>query len=270
MVGWEFDLEIVCPAWFSGVDELIDEIPMLADQGVTAIEIGSEFPVCFDYHNASELQRLMSQLSSSGVRVHSIHAPFGPLFDVSCLDDNVHERGVDKLIECIEIASVLDAEKIIVHASDIVNGDRFKRIERARGVLREMGTVALESGVILALENLPPGYLGYTPEEIITLLDGTDHGSVRVCFDSGHANLSGHFYEFASALLPLSVETHLHDNDGTSDQHKFPGDGNIDWRQFGSAYKCLGCKASIMLECKPPMGMLWSEAFQRFRMELGE
>lgn len=262
-------MEIVCPAWYSSIEKLIEAIPELADQGVTAIEVGMGNPEHIDYRNAASLQKLLEALGASGVRVHSIHSPFGAPLDISSPDDIVHERGVSGLIQAIELASVIDADKVIVHASDSVDGDVTRRMERARGVLREMGGIASESGIILALENLPPGYLGHTPEEIISLLNGTNRDSVAVCFDSGHANLSGHFAEFASALLPHAVTTHLHDNDGSGDQHLYPGLGNIDWPAFSSAFKVLNCKASIMLECKPPENMVWSEAFQNFRVTLG-
>ena len=63
---------------------------------------------------------------------------------------------------------------------------------------------------------------------------------------------------------------HLHDNDGTADQHRFPGEGNIDWRAFASAYHRSQTNASIMLECKPPADTPWSAAFQRLRAALGE
>ncbi len=263
-------MEIICPAWFPGADKLIEAIPALADQGVTALEIGLSAPDYFDYRNGADLQRLLDALSSSGVRVHSIHAPFGAQYDISSLDDSVHERGVDSLIESIELASVIDADKVIIHASERLDGSRSRRMERARGVLRELGIVAAESGIVIALENLPPGYLGCTPDEIISLLDRTDRGSVGVCFDSGHANLSGHFLEFASALLPLAVTMHLHDNDGTADQHAFPGFGSIDWPGFATTYRVLECKATTIIECKLPEGMIWSEAFQKLRMALGQ
>ena len=232
---------------------------------MTAIEIGIGNPDNFERGDSNQLQKLLDVLSSSGIRVHSVHAPFGVKYDVSDLDDTVHERGVDALIDSIELASVMDADKVIVHASEIVNEDRPRRMERARGVLREMAAVAAESGIVLALENLPPRYLGHTPEELLALLDGTDRAAVGVCFDSGHANLSGHFAEFASAMLPLAVTTHLHDNNGAKDQHLFPGDGNIDWHNFASTYRILECRASIMLECKPPPNVVWSEAFQKLR-----
>ena len=263
-------MEIVCPAWCPGAERLIDAIPILADQGVTAVEIGVDFPQYFDHRDAFELQRLMLELASCGVRTHSVHAPFGPSYDISSPDDEVHERGVEALIDSIQLAGVLGANTVIVHASDIATNGRSRRFDRARGVLREVGVVAKESGVIMALENLPPDHVGHTPDEILALLEGTDSESVALCFDSGHANLSGHFTRFVDALLPYAVTTHLHDNDGKEDQHRFPGEGTIDWRGFAAAYRALNCKASIMLECKPPEDVLWSEAFHRLRLALGE
>lgn len=266
----EFTLEIVCPAWYPGVDSLIEAIPQLADQGVTAIEIGINHPEYFDTSDGAGLQRLITKLSYAGVRVHSIHAPFGHEYDISSPDDTVHERGVESLIQSIELANLLGADKVIIHGSEKFTEGKSRRIDRARGVLRELSIIAKESGVIIALENLPPDYLGNTPQEILELLDGTDFESIRVCFDSGHANLTGHFMEYAEALLPFAITTHLHDNDGTGDQHRFPGDGNIDWCEFAATYRRCGCEAAIMLECKPPVDVPWSEAFQRFRAALGE
>lgn len=263
-------MEIVCPARHPGAETLIDAIPVLADQGVTALELIVASDGYFDHHNGFELEKLLSRLSATGVRIHSIHSPFGPAYDISSPDDEIHERGVDGLIDSIELANMLEASKVIVHASDSFSNSRCRRIERARGVLRELGVVAKESGLILAVENLPPQYLGHTPEEMNELLDGTDPESVSVCFDSGHANLSGRFTDFAEAMLPRAVTMHIHDNDGTADQHRFPGQGCIDWRHFACAYRALGSRATIMLECQPPENMLWSEAFQHLRSALGE
>lgn len=249
---------------------MIEAIPLLADQGVTAVELSVEYQDYFDHRDGTELQRLVSTLAASGVRVHSIHSPCGRAFDISSPDDQTHERGVDGLIESIELASFLDARIVIAHASDTFSDNRSRRFDRARGVLREVAAVASETGIIIALENLTPGYLGHTPEELFALLDGIDRNSIAICFDSGHANMSGHFEEFAEALLPFAVETHLHDNDGTGDQHRFPGGGSIDWHMFANEYRECGCEASIMLECKPPENMDWCEAFQQFRAQWGE
>lgn len=269
-VEWRKKVEIICPAWCPGVEKLVEAIGLLADQGVTAVEIGIGHPQYFDHGNGFELQKLMTELSKTGVRVHSIHSPFGPEYDLSSPDDAIHERGVDGLIQSIELASVIESGNVIVHASDLLPNGQSRRMDRARGVLREVSVVAKESGIMLALENLPPGYLGHTPEEIVGLLNGMDPEAIGVCYDSGHANLSGKFDEFTEALLPYSVTTHLHDNDGVTDQHRFPGQGTINWHRFAGIYHSTRCRASIMLECKLPENAVWSEAFHRFRSELGE
>ncbi|OFX17121.1 MAG: hypothetical protein A2Z18_01265 [Armatimonadetes bacterium RBG_16_58_9] len=263
-------MEIVCPAKYPGIQRLVDAIPILADQGVTAIELGADPPEYFDYRDAYEVQDMLPRLVASGIRVHSVHARYGPTYDISSPDDKVHERGVDALIDAIEVATVLGAERVIVHASDVVSDGRMRRLDRARGVLREVAVVAKQSGAVLALENLGPECFGHTPDEIFQLLNGTNSETIGVCFDSGHANLSGRFAEFMDALLPHAVVMHLHDNDGKGDQHRFPGEGNIDWRRFASAYRAANCDASVILDCAPPDKLAWSEAFQRFRKTLGE
>lgn len=273
----ELELEIVCPAWCPGAESLIDALRTLADQGVTAVELcinyprfGIRYPDYFDHQNAFEIEMMLAELKSSGIRVESVHAPFGANCDISSPRDEVHERGVDTLIESIELASMVGAKLVVLHASDALTDGICKRLDRARGVLREVSVVAEESGVVLALENLPPGYLGHTPEEIILLIEGAKAGAVGVCFDSGHANLTARFEEFAEILLPYAVEVHVHDNDGKRDQHKFPGEGTIPWRTFGQLYHRLADGPSVMLECVPPAGLIWGAAFQRFRNVLEE
>lgn len=262
-------MEIVCWALYPDIDKLIEAVPKMADEGVTAIEIDLNSSICADNRDAQGIDKLINCLSRAGVRAYSVHAPFDPLSDISSPDDSVHEHGVEGLIGSIEIASILGAERIVVHAGSIVTNGHSQQLERARGVLREVGVIAREAGAILALENLPPQYVGHTPEEIHGLLDGTDAESVALCFDCGHANMSGKFEEYMDALLPKAVIAHVHDNDGGDDQHRFPGQGNINWQRFAEAYQATNRKATIVLECRPPENMLWSEAFHRLRLALG-
>jgi len=258
-------VELVCPAYLPETDKLIEALPLLADQGVTAVEMDLGSPDYFDHRDAVEMTAALSILSCCGLRVHSIRAPSGRDCDISSLSDSVHERGVDALIESIEIAGVVNARTVIVRGSHLVSDSRSKRMDRARGVLREMAVVARESGRTLALENLPNGYLGETAEELLMLIGDGAIDSLRACFDSGHANLTGSFRDTAQALLSASVIAHLNDNDGTSDQHGFPGTGTVDWRAFASMFSEVSSRADVVLNCLPPAGMAWSQAFQHLR-----
>jgi len=189
--------------------------------------------------------------------------------DFSSFDDRVHEHGVEAQIEALELAKLLGAKAVVVHPScEPVTTDRRRRLDRARGVIRELARVAEESGLVLAIENLTPGELGDHAEEVAWLIEQADSEWVAACFDTGHANLAGDFHHEAEVLLPLAATTHLHDNDGTADQHRFPGQGNIDWRAFGRLYRESGGTAALVLECAPPEGMIWAAAFRSFRMRI--
>ncbi len=258
-------MEIVCPARHPAIQRLVDAIPALANEGVTAIEITVQDPEYFDRTDPVEVQALLTALSTCGIRAHSVHAPFGESLDISSLNDGIHERGVDALIDSVELAALLGAEKVIVHASHKVETSPNRRFERARGVLREISLIAKEAGIVIALENLPPAYLGHEPDELLALIDGCDSAAVGVCFDTGHANLSGSFASFARQLLPHTVAVHVHDNDGTEDSHRFPGQGSIDWPEFWRSLHLCKRRPSIMLECPPPGNIPWKAAFQRLR-----
>lgn len=256
-------MEIVCPCWCPEAATIEEALPILADQGVTAVELALNYPPdFFDFRDLNSVNRLVKGLDSTPIQVSSVHAPFGPALDLSSFDDRVHERGVEAQIEAMELAKLLGAKAVVIHASDggINSADRLRRLDRASGVIRELAGVAKESGIALAIENLPPGYLGCQPEEVLWLMEQSRSEWVTVCFDTGHANLSKNFLHQAETLLPQSSLAHLHDNDGTSDQHKFPGLGNINWAEFGRVFRASGGVARPMLECALPHGLLWRDA----------
>lgn len=264
-------MEIVCPCWHPDAETIESGLPILDSQGVTAIEIGFIMqPKYFDLRDLDSVNRLVQSLDMSTIRVHAVHAGFGSSLDFSSFDDQVHEHGVEAQIEAMEVAKLLGAGVVVIHASDGgINTDRQRRLDRARGVIRELAKVAEQSGLTLAIENLPPGYLGCEAEEIAWLIEQSRSEWVAACFDSGHANLTGNFLRQAEMLLPMAATTHLHDNDGLTDQHKFPGEGTINWAEFGRLYNEFGRVVPLVLECIPPDGIAWSDAFQKFRIKIG-
>lgn len=255
-------MDFVCPAWHSSIEDFFEEIPILAAQSVRAIEIGMRSPVFLEDTCHSEIEMVIRDLGRAGIKVNSVHAPFGPSVDLSSFDDNIHEQGVAAIIQAIEFTRMLDAKFLIVHASHgDISDDRAKRLDRARGVIRELAVLAEASEITLAIENLPPQYLSAIPDETLRIVKGAASANVGVCFDTGHANLSNHFEDFAHQLLPKTVTAHIHDNLGLLDEHLFPGEGSIDWALYGNLIRELCPKAPQMIECKPPEDWDWPRAF---------
>lgn len=80
------------------------------------------------------------------------------------------------------------------------------------------------------------------------LVDGLN--PVGFTLDLRHAQLlSGDPVQFFHALGPERIRAaHVHDNDGTADDHLPPGQGMIDWRAFLFAYLRHGCGFPLFLE----------------------
>lgn len=92
--------------------------------------------------------------------------------------------------------------------------------------LRAICDYAREAGVRVAFENTKiKGYQEY----VLKHIQG-DH--VGICLDSGHYH--AHFHdELDFTLFQDKIFcVHLHDNDGSDDQHLLPFDGTIDWEQL--------------------------------------
>ena len=56
-----------------------------------------------------------------------------------------------------------------------------------------------------------------------------DGANVGICMDVGHAFIMGDLADAIEACSGHLITTHLHDNNGKSDDHLAPGEGSIDW-----------------------------------------
>ena len=102
--------------------------------------------------------------------------------------------------------------------------------------------LAEKRNVNIALENLrKPEYLDF-------MLSGIDSGRLGFCYDSGHENCytKGEDYlpQYGSRLMTM----HLHDNDGSDDQHLVPGEGNIDWQTVAGKLKAARHTGALTFE----------------------
>ena len=220
----------------------------------------------FDETDPLQVAELCQALAETGLRVNSIHTPFGPEVDFSSLEDTVRARGLEIQRQALALAREVQARCLVLHLGDgiVPSEERSHRRARAAGSLQELVPEAEASGVILALENLLPGHLGDHPEELLDVLHQTASNHVAVCFDVGHAHVHGAVLDFARELFPYTTTTHLHDNEGQEDTHLFPGLGSISWIELAQIYAESDCQAPLMVECAPPEGWDWRRCREFF------
>lgn len=89
-------------------------------------------------------------------------------------------------------------------------------LEAAPPALREAGETAEDYGVDIAVEN----HGDFTTQQMLTLIERTNHPRVGVCFDTGNALFRDEDpLASAKALLPLATSMHLKDWTMSRDAH---------------------------------------------------
>ena len=188
------------------------------------------------------------------------HLPFYNL-NVIAVNERVREDAMAQMQSAIEVAGRLNLDYVVAHATGTTEGmmtDRehqrnFKAFKRMAGWCRE-------AGIALTIENA--ANLHEIDECIDMIHQLRDEGcSVGMTFDTGHANISrlgkeppymkyGTVADALMACKDVLQNVHLHNNDGTADQHRGLRNGTIDLETCISRLAEAGYKGSLSMETR--------------------
>jgi sugar phosphate isomerase/epimerase len=129
---------------------------------------------------------------------------------------------VDLVVNRIRMTAELGGRAIVLHPPPPTLA-----LDDARRALDALVVHAESLHVRIALENLD----GPSWDAISTLLVHYPVERVGLCYDSGHANVAAHGPDKVELFAHRLHAVHLHDNDGSGDQHRLPFDGSVDWRR---------------------------------------
>jgi len=166
-------------------------------------------------------------------------------------------EAVDAYIKSyIDIAKLLDANWVEVHAGFHFTGDYERRKNAGLERLKRMGDYAAKQGVKLLLENMNPEpknaevhYLACDVEETKFYFDNLPHENIGWSYTVNHAHIipvgiEGFYNAFGSTRLS---EVRLADNKGDKEEHLQPGKGNIDFNKMFQMIENDGFKGHYML-----------------------
>jgi sugar phosphate isomerase/epimerase len=178
----------------------------------------------------------------------AVHAPISDV-NIASVNPRMLDASMKELADTIAVAGELGISPVTIHIGyvsplTILNKDKAR--ETAYGSLRALDKVALEHGVPLAAENMPrTRWAIFTdPEELEKAIEGTE---VKLCFDIGHAHISGNIEGFMG-LADRFINVHIHDNEGKYDQHLVLGKGTCDLKGLVSRLE-PGYKGNWVIEC---------------------
>jgi len=195
-----------------------------------------------------------------GLFLHERWDPTGSHYNWCSPDPTIREEAVGRYIRAAEVAIELGFKRLVTHISDAhwwpCGEPRRRMREFAIEGLKRVADPVKKWGGMIAVENCGFDF-DSSVEGIRSVIDEVGDDVVGVCLDTGHAHIayhSGVAEEPATVIRSLKgriLSTHIHDNDGTADQHLMPGSGMLDWAEIERAFADSGYEGPFEYETKP-------------------
>jgi len=178
-------------------------------------------------------------IRNAGLQLENVHIPFesaNSIWEDTLDGQEVFDRYGSYISDCNTYA----IPTAVFHVSRGDNPPPYGQIGLDR--FKRLIEIAEKNNVNIALENLrKPEYLDF-------IFSNIDSHKLKFCYDSGHENCFTHGIDFLAKYGDRLAALHLHDNDGTSDQHLLPFNGNVDWKRIMSHLKKLEYAGTLALE----------------------
>jgi sugar phosphate isomerase/epimerase len=209
----------------------------------------------FNYRDPEAVRDIAAWFTGHQMKLHSLHAPTsrdfspgresGSPVSVSDLEPQRRLDAVDKIKRALEVAEKVPFEVMVLHFGGSRDSDDPRRWDVAFSSLENLTLFARHRGVTLALENTPSEMA--TPGNLRRFIEETRLPGLKLCFDSGHAQIDGGAVPAMETMGALAITTHLHDNHGEKDEHLLPFAGTIEW---GKLLKVMPPELPLLLELR--------------------
>ena len=247
-----------------------EPIAAIAHAGIRNIEIFAAAGH-FNFRSPEQIRELTHWLESAGVRLHSVHAPVdrstgrgrdgGAPISIAEPDKLRRIEAVDEMKWAMELAEDVPFRYFIVHMGTGREPLDERHQDAAFNSLEYLVVFAKARGLTIAIENTP-GELA-APEALAEFLRQTRLHELKLCFDTGHAQLGEGIAEGFDFMRERVVTTHVHDNRSEFDDHLLPFEGTIDWPAAMRALRSAPLELPLVLELKEPANGGWHTVLER-------
>lgn len=179
-----------------------------------------------------------------GITGSLLHAPYSELFPCA-IDKKARALAEERYRQAITLAKSYGSSKVIIH-SGYYERMYFPSWFVEQSVAFWKGFFREEPGVEILLENV----FETEPQWLLEIVRGVDHPGLKLCLDVGHVNAYSPVpvQKWMESLGPYISHFHIHNNDGTHDQHRDLYDGSISMGELLREAEVLCPDATITLE----------------------
>lgn len=192
-----------------------------------------------------EVEKIAEEAEKLGIEFSQCHLPFYNVIDSKFEDRELYEKMISR---CIEALGLLGVKWGILHAGTAIWNNRSIKVAKEKNIeyFKPKLEMASKHNLGIAIENMADFLIDGRPrrrytadvEELCDLVDSLNSDNVGVCWDFGHANLTGcdqiQSLKFVGNRLKA---THVADNRGMYDNHIAPFHGNIEWKPIMKTLK---------------------------------
>ena len=183
-----------------------------------------------------------------------LHAPYNELFPCA-IDRKVRALAAERYRQAITLAKAYSSEKVIIHGG--YNPWIYYPVwyvEQSVQFWKEF--LQEDPGVQIVLENV----LEEDPQWLLDIVKAVDHPGLKLCLDIGHVNAYSGIpvMDWLERCAPWIGHFHIHNNDGTRDQHNALFEGTVPMEEFLYRAEELCLDASFTFELmKAEPSMSW-------------
>ena len=176
-----------------------------------------------------------------GMKYTQAHAPYGG------------ECHSELMFRSFEVCRILGIKQMVVHPvwRDLENRilqDETEFMKINVEAMKPLLEVAEANDVVILCENLLWGASIY-PKNISNLVEAISSPYFQWCWDIGHSHCMGISPQRLRTVTQIPKSLHIHDNHGIGqDEHLFPGDGTMDWKEILDILNVIGYEGDLVME----------------------
>ena len=163
-----------------------------------------------------------------GISKSTLHAPYNELFPCA-IDKKARALAAERYRQAIELAKRYGSKKVIIHGG-YHPWIYFPVWYVEQSILFWKEFLKEDPGVEIVLENV----LETEPQWLLDIVKGVDDLRLRLCLDVGHVNAYSPIpvMNWLEEWAPYLSHFHIHNNDGSRDQHNPLTDGRIPMKEL--------------------------------------
>ncbi len=234
---------------------VIEEIDTFAKLGFDYVELAMDPPMAHFSQLRKARRRIRAALSDAGLGL-VCHLP--TFVHTADLTDRIRQASVAEMLDALETAGELGAEKVVFHPG-LIRGMGSHVLPAAKALAMEsiaaIAAAGDQSGMTLCIENMFPAYGAFFEvDEYQPIFERFPQ--LRLTLDTGHANIrsprSRRMLAFIDRFSDRLAHIHLSDNAGKNDDHLPLGDGSVDFAALARRMNALDYDGTVTFEVFDP------------------